>query len=86
VPFHEHVLLDSYLSEFPDIDPVQQFMTMVLNGLSKNSYLSVVEKKEVILWYKSYFSEKIDIIRQALDADQLESQMSEDIKKRGASA
>ncbi len=86
MPFHEHVLLDSYLSDFPDVDQVQDFMTMVLNGLSKNSYLSVGEKREIIQWYKSYFNEKIEIIQQALDAERLEAQMQDEIKSGAAKA
>ncbi|RNA33381.1 28S ribosomal mitochondrial [Brachionus plicatilis] len=33
VPFHEHVFLDHYLEEFPQIEPIQNFMTLALNGL-----------------------------------------------------
>ena len=73
VPFFEHVFLDHHLEEFPDIEPVQEFMTLVLNGLSKNSFLSVDEKKEIVRWYKSYFEEKLDIIKEALEIERSET-------------
>lgn len=72
VPFYEHVLLDQFLSQFPQIEPIQQFMTIVLNGLSQNSFLSVTEKHEVINWYKSYFNDKLDIIKEALETEKME--------------
>ena len=50
-------------------------MSIVLNGLSKNSYLSVAEKREVIDWYKNYFTDKLDIINEALHAEKLETQV-----------
>lgn len=70
MPFHEHVILDHYLDEFPQLAPVQNFMTLVLNGLSKNAFLTVNEKREAIFWYKNYFDDKIDIIQEAIRLEQ----------------
>jgi len=74
IPFYEHVFLDSYLDEFPQIEPVQEFMTLALNGLSQNSFLSLNEKKEIIQWYKNYFSEKQDLIKEALENEAKETE------------
>ena len=73
VPFYEHVFLDDYLNEFPQMDVIQEFMALVLNGLSQNSYLSLSEKKEIIFWYKDYFNAHMDIINESLNAERLES-------------
>ena len=52
--------------------PIQEFMTLILNGLSKNGFISIEEKKNIINWYKEYFEKKKDLIEEALDAEQLE--------------
>lgn len=71
VPFYEHVFLDDYLNEFPQLDVIQEFMTLVLNGLSKNSHLSLSEKREIIFWYRDYFNSHMEIIMEALSAERL---------------
>ena len=48
-------------------------MTLALNGLSKNSFLSLVEKREIIEWYRNFFQLKADLIRQALEAERMEA-------------
>ena len=58
MPFHEHVFLDQHLEDFPQIEPIQQFMTLALNGISQNSFLSIQEKKEIIKWPLYFFSLK----------------------------
>ncbi|RNA33380.1 28S ribosomal mitochondrial [Brachionus plicatilis] len=82
VPFHEHVFLDHYLEEFPQIEPIQNFMTLALNGLSQNSFLSIKEKKEIIDWYKTYFNDKMDIIKEALEAERQEASFRESIENK----
>ena len=72
IPFYEHIFLDSYLDKFPQIEPVQEFMILALNGLSQNSFLSLNEKKEIIDWYVKYFEEKKDLILTALENEKLE--------------
>lgn len=88
VSFSDHVFLDSHLEQFPDIAPVQEFMTLVLNGLSKNSFLSVDEKETIIDWYRNYFDEKKDLILEALNAERQEAEYREQLelqKKQNAS-
>jgi small subunit ribosomal protein S31 len=72
IPFHEHVFLDSYLEKFPQIEPIQEFMVLALNGLSQNSFLSLNEKKEIIDWYIKYFKEKEELIKEALESEKTE--------------
>ncbi|XP_036022780.1 28S ribosomal protein S31, mitochondrial [Onychomys torridus] len=62
--FHEHIFLDKYLEGFPKQGPIRIFMELVTNGLSKNPYLSVKQKVEHIEWFRSYFNEKRDILRE----------------------
>lgn len=81
VSFVDHVFLDNYLEEFPDIAPIQEFMTLALNGLSKNGFLSVDEKKAIVEWYKDYFKEKEDLIREALGAEQQEAEYREKLAR-----
>jgi len=69
IPFYEHVFLENYLEQFPQIEPIQQFMTLALNGISQNSFLSISEKKEIIEWYINYFNDKLDLIKEALEAE-----------------
>lgn len=69
IPFHEHVFLDQYLEDFPNIAAIQEFMTLVLNGLSLNSFLTLNEKKEIIDWYKEYFKEKDEIIKKIFETE-----------------
>jgi small subunit ribosomal protein S31 len=49
-------------------------MTLVLNGISQNSFLNIKEKQEIIEWYRSYFEEKKDIINDALEAERMEAE------------
>ena len=74
IPYYDHVFLESYLEKFPQLEPIQQFMTLVLNGISHNSFLNFNEKMEIIEWYKNYFDEKLDLINEALEAERLEKE------------
>jgi hypothetical protein len=56
-------------------------MTLVLNGISQNSFLKIEEKKEIIEWYKNYFTDKLDIIQESLKAEQMEQLYQESLKK-----
>ncbi|XP_004469486.1 small ribosomal subunit protein mS31 [Dasypus novemcinctus] len=62
--FHEHIFLDKYLEYFPKQGPIRHFMELVTCGLSKNPYLSVKQKVEHIEWFRNYFSEKRDILKE----------------------
>ncbi|XP_042762678.1 28S ribosomal protein S31, mitochondrial [Panthera leo] len=63
--FHEHVFLDKHLEDFPKQGPIRHFMELVTCGLSKNPYLSVKQKVEHIEWFRNYFNEKQDILKES---------------------
>ncbi|XP_061818260.1 small ribosomal subunit protein mS31 isoform X2 [Nerophis lumbriciformis] len=66
VPFHEHVFLEKHLEEgFPQRGPVRHFMELVVVGLSKNPYLTVQQKKEHISWFRDYFNQNQDVLKEA---------------------
>ncbi|KAM8835205.1 small ribosomal subunit protein mS31 [Synchiropus picturatus] len=66
VPFHEHIFLEKHLEEgFPTRGPVRHFMELVVAGLSKNPHLTVAQKKEHISWFRDYFLQKQDILKEA---------------------
>eukprot|EP00731_Ephydatia_muelleri_P023747 Em0016g18a len=51
VGFEEHVLLNHLLD-----GPARHFMELVVTGLSKNPHYTVQEKRDVVGWYKDYFT------------------------------
>ncbi|XP_028382567.1 28S ribosomal protein S31, mitochondrial [Phyllostomus discolor] len=63
--FHEHIFLDKHLEDFPKQGPIHHFMELVTCGLSKNPHLSVKQKVEHIEWFKNYFDEKKDILKES---------------------
>lgn len=66
VSFHEHVFLEKHLEDgFPHQGPVRHFMELVVTGLSKNPYLTVQQKKEHIFWFRDYFLQKEEVLREA---------------------
>lgn len=66
VPFHEHVFLERHLEDgFPQQGPVRHFMELVVTGLSKNHQLSVQLKLEHIAWFREYFQQKQDVLKEA---------------------
>ncbi|XP_036380610.1 28S ribosomal protein S31, mitochondrial [Megalops cyprinoides] len=66
VPFHEHVFLEKHLEEgFPRQGPVRHFMELVVAGLVKNPHLTVRQKEEHIAWFREYFQQKEDVLREA---------------------
>ncbi|XP_022089991.1 28S ribosomal protein S31, mitochondrial-like [Acanthaster planci] len=69
VPFHEHIFFDHLLEDLPQIEPIQNFMELVCVGLGQNPYLTVQQKHDHILWFKTYFKEREDVIREAMEAD-----------------
>lgn len=56
ISFEEHVFLEYLLDDFPSKGPVRRFMELVINGLQKNPYLTVEQKKERVRWFHDYFS------------------------------
>ncbi|XP_048389297.2 28S ribosomal protein S31, mitochondrial [Stegostoma tigrinum] len=65
VEFHEHIFLEKHLKGFSEQGPVRHFMELVVNGLSKNPYLTVRQKTEHIEWFRQYFHEKEDFLRES---------------------
>ncbi|KAF3705955.1 28S ribosomal protein S31, mitochondrial [Channa argus] len=66
VPFHEHIFLEKHLEDgFPRQGPVRHFMELVVAGLSKNPYLTVQQKMEHISWFRDYFHQKEDVLKEA---------------------
>ncbi|XP_032150429.1 28S ribosomal protein S31, mitochondrial isoform X2 [Sapajus apella] len=63
--FHEHIFLEKHLEGFPKQGPIRHFMELVTCGLSKNPYLSVKQKVEHIEWFRNYFNEKQDILKES---------------------
>uniref|UniRef100_A0A8D0HKF0 Small ribosomal subunit protein mS31 n=1 Tax=Sphenodon punctatus TaxID=8508 RepID=A0A8D0HKF0_SPHPU len=62
--FHEHIFLDKYLEDFPKEGPIRHFMELVTCGLSKNPYLTIKEKVEHIDWFRNYFQEKVELLKE----------------------
>ncbi|XP_051973579.1 28S ribosomal protein S31, mitochondrial-like [Xyrauchen texanus] len=66
VPFHEHVFLEKYLDEsFSRHGPVRHFMELVITGLAKNHQLTVQQKREHIAWFRDYFQQKDNVLKEA---------------------
>lgn len=62
--FAEHVFLEPLIDEWcPTKGPIRHFMELVCVGLSKNPFLSVEEKKDHINWFRQYFYEKNQLLR-----------------------
>ena len=63
--FHEHIFLEKYIADWcPRKGPLKHFMDLVVAGLSKNPYISVDRKKNHIEWYRNYFANKIDLLKE----------------------
>lgn len=63
--FAEHVFLEPLIDEWcPTKGPIRHFMELVCVGLSKNPFLSVEEKKDHINWFRQYFYEKNQILKE----------------------
>ncbi|CAD1475046.1 unnamed protein product, partial [Heterotrigona itama] len=63
VHFSKHVFLERHLIPWcPSKGPMRHFMELVCIGLSKNSYLTIEEKYDHIMWYKDYFQNKHDLL------------------------
>ncbi|XP_070773927.1 small ribosomal subunit protein mS31 [Enoplosus armatus] len=66
VSFHEHIFLEKHLEEgFPRQGPVRHFMELVVAGLSRNPYLTVQQKREHISWFRDYFQQKEEVLKEA---------------------
>uniref|UniRef100_A0A182N2S8 Small ribosomal subunit protein mS31 n=1 Tax=Anopheles dirus TaxID=7168 RepID=A0A182N2S8_9DIPT len=64
VPFTEHVFLEEQLEPWcPTKGPIRHFMELVCVGLSKNHYITAQEKREHINWFREYFEQKKDLLK-----------------------
>ncbi|XP_044751711.1 28S ribosomal protein S31, mitochondrial isoform X2 [Coccinella septempunctata] len=64
ISFAEHVFLDKHLESWcPPKGPIRHFMELVCIGLSKNPYLTVSAKIEHIEWYRNYFEDKRNLLK-----------------------
>ncbi|TFK07569.1 CDC42 small effector protein 1 [Platysternon megacephalum] len=79
VEFHEHIFLDKYLEDFTKQGPIRHFMELVICGLSKNPYLSVKQKAEHIEWFRNYFQEKEELLKE-IDDHEKETDLSLETK------
>jgi len=66
VKFHEHVLLERQIRDFPAKGPIRHFMELVTVTLSKNPYLTVQQKHEHIDWFRKYFDGHRDLLEAKL--------------------
>ncbi|XP_072302426.1 small ribosomal subunit protein mS31 isoform X2 [Eucyclogobius newberryi] len=65
VPFHEHIFLEKHLEEgFPRQGPIRHFMELVVAGLSRNPHQTIQQKKEHIFWFKEYFCQKEEVLKE----------------------
>lgn len=65
--FSEHIFLEQHLESWcPSKGPIRHFMELVCVGLSKNPYLSAKEKKAHILWYRDYFEDKKELLKEII--------------------
>lgn len=67
VGFHEHVFLEHHIADFPKVGPIRHFMELVVNGLSKNPYMTIQEKREHIDWFHKFFKEQEEVISNAIE-------------------
>ncbi|XP_053661077.1 28S ribosomal protein S31, mitochondrial [Anopheles marshallii] len=64
VAFTEHVFLEEHLEPWcPKKGPIRHFMELVCVGLSKNHYITAQEKRDHICWFRDYFEQKKEILK-----------------------
>ncbi|XP_076238995.1 mitochondrial ribosomal protein S31 [Calliopsis andreniformis] len=65
VHFSEHIFLERHLTGWcPTKGPIRHFMELVCIGLSKNPYMTIQEKYDHIMWYKNYFDDQKDLLKE----------------------
>ena len=65
IGFHEHIFLERHLSPWcPRVGPVRHFMELVCAGLSKNPHITVQRKMDSIVWYRDFFEDKKQILKE----------------------
>lgn len=67
VSFSEHVFLETHLEGWcPTSGPIRHFMELVCVGLSKNHYWTVTEKQAHIAWFRDYFEDKREMLKEII--------------------
>lgn len=67
VSFADHVFLEAHLEGWcPTTGPIRHFMELVCVGLSKNHYWTVTEKQEHIAWFRDYFEDKREMLKEII--------------------
>lgn len=65
--FSEHIFLEQHLEPWcPTKGPIRHFMELVCVGLSKNPYITAKEKREHIHWYRDYFEDKKELLKEII--------------------
>lgn len=82
VSFTEHIFLEDHLEPWcPKRGPIRHFMELVCVGLSKNYFISAQEKKEHILWFRDYFEQKKDLLKQVILQEEARTSGSDGAKQ-----
>uniref|UniRef100_A0A182WE11 Small ribosomal subunit protein mS31 n=1 Tax=Anopheles minimus TaxID=112268 RepID=A0A182WE11_9DIPT len=70
VPFTEHVFLEEHLESWcPKKGPIRHFMELVCVGLSKNHYITAREKRDHLDWFRDYFEQKKEVLKDIIVAE-----------------
>uniref|UniRef100_A0A182Y9I1 Small ribosomal subunit protein mS31 n=1 Tax=Anopheles stephensi TaxID=30069 RepID=A0A182Y9I1_ANOST len=70
VAFTEHVFLEEHLEPWcPTKGPIRHFMELVCVGLSKNHYITAQEKRDHIFWFRDYFEQKKEMLKDIIVAE-----------------
>lgn len=77
VSFADHVFLETHLEGWcPTSGPIRHFMELVCVGLSKNHFWSVTEKQEHIEWFRVYFEDKREMLKEIIiQADEVKPKL-----------
>uniref|UniRef100_A0A182QVY6 Small ribosomal subunit protein mS31 n=1 Tax=Anopheles farauti TaxID=69004 RepID=A0A182QVY6_9DIPT len=82
VPFTEHIFLEEHLEPWcPTKGPVRHFMELVCVGLSKNHYITAQEKREHIHWFRDYFEQKKDLLKDIIVTEASASGKSKELEQ-----
>ncbi|KAL9702340.1 hypothetical protein quinque_005858 [Culex quinquefasciatus] len=82
VSFTEHIFLEDHLEPWcPKRGPIRHFMELVCVGLSKNYFISAHEKREHILWFRDYFEQKKDLLKQVIVQEEASSGIAKQVEK-----
>ncbi|XP_056014476.1 vigilin-like isoform X2 [Ostrea edulis] len=83
VSFTDHVFFDDLLEDFPKSGPISKFMEQVTVGLAQNPNLTVKEKREHVEWYKNYFQEKAEVLKDTFgETGDLKTFLTTDLSKK----